>query len=317
MKIPLQSPASTLGPATRSAAFAGFATLAICAPALCQTTDGPLASAMRREAVRLFAAEQPAAAALPNRGKSTASDWARVRAIAPRTEIILTVRGSQPFTRYVVMADESQLTVLNVSDPTLPADARKVLLDIASLHPAFFAIDGTPGSFVSDNVKVGPDGVFVADRKVADIGQFVEKIAQRDVVRIKAGGLPSRSRRLGPWAAIPGFFLGASVGAAVDCAITGCGPGTPNIPTGVGVGMIVGAVASVVAPRRAAATFLGVGGGLLAGGMTGATIEGDCRPDHPCEKGANIGIGVGVVTGGILGYRLAGPWRASVIYHAP
>jgi hypothetical protein len=47
---------------------------------------------------------------------------------------------------------------------------------------------------------------------------------------------PTRTprKRLGKWAVIPGIFVGAFLGAAVDCSLNGCGPGSPNIPAGVG-----------------------------------------------------------------------------------
>jgi hypothetical protein len=118
---------------------------------------------------------------------------------------------------------------------------------------------------------------------------------------------PTRTprKRLGKWAVIPGIFVGAFLGAAVDCSLTGCGPGSPNIPAGVGYGMLVGVVTTAFAPREVAGTFLGVGGGAFAGSLIGVTIEGDCRPDHPCDTGATIGASVGSIGGGVVGYRMS------------
>jgi hypothetical protein len=281
-------------------------------------TAGPIASAMTREAIRLAAAGEPTGGeAVQQSGNTAESNWRRVRGLAPGTEIILTIHGSQLGTRFVVLADDSQLTVLNITGQMIPTAARKVLLDLVSRHPAYFAADDKRETFVTENVRVAPDGVFMADRKVADLGQVVEKIARHDVAEIKAAFTPPRRKQLGPWAAIPGALLGGMLGGAVDCLVSGCGPGSPQVPTGAFVGTLVGAVASVVAPRQVAGGFLGVGGGLIAGGLAGAAIEGDCRPDHPCEKGTLIGAPIGAIGGGLLGYRMAGRKTDGVIYRAP
>ncbi len=113
------------------------------------------------------------------------SGWSRLRTLAPGTEVTLSVQGSQPVTRYVVQADESKLTVLNLSAPTLTAVARHALRDIASKHPDYFMSAAQGGTFLLDkNLRLTRDGVFIADQKVADFGQVVETIARTDVVEI-------------------------------------------------------------------------------------------------------------------------------------
>jgi hypothetical protein len=118
-------------------------------------------------------------------------------------------------------------------------------------------------------------------------------------------GSPS-DRRLGAWAVGPGLIVGAMLGAAVDCLMTTCGRGTPNIPTGVFPGMVAGAAITAYAPRRVAGSFLGVGAGMLAGGGVGGAIQGDCSPNHPCREGVAAGAAVGAAAGGFVGFRLAG-----------
>lgn len=81
--------------------------------------------------------------------------------------------------------------------------------------------------------------------------------------------------------------------------------------------MLVGAVVSVFAPRRVAGGFLGVGGGFVAGALIGAAIEGDCRSDHPCDKGVIVGAPIGAIAGGVLGYRMSSHKTEGVIYYAP
>ena len=136
-------------------------------------------------------------------------DWSAARKLAPGTEVMVTVKGSKPVRRYVVLAGESELTALNLTDPTLPRAATRVLRDMASNHPEYFAAVGTGGYFQSNNVRMGPAGVFVADRKVADLSQVVETIARDDVVQI--GAVDD-----GPRVSVrKAAAVGAAIGAAV------------------------------------------------------------------------------------------------------
>jgi hypothetical protein len=142
----------------------------------------------------------------------------------------VTVKGSQPGSRYVVMADDSGLTVLNLTDPTLPAASTRVLRDLASHHPEYFAAMQKGGTFGEDSVRVGRDGVFVADRKVADLGQVVETIARNDVTEI-SGPVVARGSVLG---AVLGGYLGFAVGAV---------PGLGGAPEILAWALLIGSVA--------------------------------------------------------------------------
>ena len=180
---------------------------------------GPLARAITREAVRL-ATESTSSSVLqiaePN------SNWSRASKLAPGTEIVVTVRTSQPGKRYFVQADESELTVLNLSNPTLPAAATRVLRDIASNHREYFERAEKGGTFLLDNVRLVPDGVFVADRKVADLGQIIEAIARNDVVEIRGAGTTRGGSVAGAViGAGGGFLLGAVL--AVNLEFKQCG----------------------------------------------------------------------------------------------
>jgi hypothetical protein len=152
------------------------------------------------------------------------------------------------------------------------------------------------------------EGVLVTYRDVANREQIGDAIARHAAAQTAAAQTapvraPGRRRRLGRWATIPGAFLGAMLGGAVDCLVTRC---TAQVPTGVLPGMFVGAAITALAPRRVAGTFLGVGGGIVAGSLIGGAIEADCRADHPCTKGVLIGDTVGATAGGLLGYRVSG-----------
>ena len=152
------------------------------------------------------------------------------------------------------------------------------------------------------------EGVLVTYRDVADRVQIGDATARHAVAQPAAAQTaprraPARRRRLGRWATIPGAFLGAMLGGAVDCLVTRC---TSQVPTGVVPGMFAGAAITAFAPRQVAGTFLGFSGGIVAGSLIGGAIEGDCRPDHPCTKGVVIGDAVGATAGGLFGYCVSG-----------
>jgi hypothetical protein len=155
-------------------------------PAAPPVTVCPLTRAITREAARLPAAGEPTAGEVVQQtSKPVESNWSRVRRLASGREIVVTVKGSPPAQRHFVAAAEADLTLLNLTDPALPAAARDVLRDMAANHPGFFPV-ADKQSFVNGTVRVAPDGVFVTDRKVADLGQIVEHIPRTDVAEIKA-----------------------------------------------------------------------------------------------------------------------------------
>jgi hypothetical protein len=166
----------------------------------------------------------------PGVGTPPESDWSRVGELAPAKEIAVTIRGSQPANRYFVLADQSGVIVLNLTGPTLPGAATRVLRDMASQHQEYFAAIQQSGTLRQDNVSVGRDGVFVANRKVADLGQVVETFARNDVLEI-TGPVVARGSALG---AVLGGWLGFSVGAVA---------GLGGAPAGLAWSVLIGSVA--------------------------------------------------------------------------
>jgi hypothetical protein len=202
------------------------------------TAAGPLARAVMRQAVRL--------AAVQSGGTSAESNWSRVRKLASGTEIIVTVKGSRPTNRYFLAGDESELMVLNVADPALPVAARDLLRDAASVHPKPF-----PGAQQAGpkNVRVGPDGVFVADQKVTDLGQ-VEHIARTDIAEIKT---PPKSFLQRYWE-------------------SGHGRGLALTVAGVLAGGVIGAVVVMRAKKCDTCGVVGLFYGGIAGGVIGKVL---------------------------------------------
>jgi hypothetical protein len=141
--------------------------------------------------------------------------------VAPGTEVIVTVQGAQPERRYLVRAGESDLTLLNVDDPAIPSAVRRLLLDIASTHAADLADAPNGHTFIEKSVRVGPDGVFVADRKVGDLAEIVRTIPRASVVEIR-GPERTRGSKLGAViGAAGGFFVGTV--SALNLAVKQCG----------------------------------------------------------------------------------------------
>ena len=62
-------------------------------------------------------------------------------------------------------------------------------------------------TFIDNEVRFGPGGLFVADRKVADFGQIVERVARTDVVAV---AIPLEVR---------GSLLGAGIGAGIGVVV--------------------------------------------------------------------------------------------------
>jgi hypothetical protein len=94
-----------------------------------QTGAGPIRRTMMREAVRL-AAESAATEAQEVRASANAG-WSSVRRLAPGTEITLTAKNRMPGIRYVLSADDSMLTIVDLTSPSLLPDAKQRLQRLA------------------------------------------------------------------------------------------------------------------------------------------------------------------------------------------
>jgi hypothetical protein len=103
--------------------------------------------------------------------------WTRVERFGAGTRVKITVEGTEPAERYFVQLNNSDVVVLNLTTPNLP---KRQLLNMAIDNPAWMA--GTSKTTYRDNnVRVGPEGVFVKDKKVAELHQVVEWIPRGKV----------------------------------------------------------------------------------------------------------------------------------------
>ena len=97
--------------------------------------------------------------------------WKRARRLEPGTRVTVTIAGGAPVERYFVLVDSVELVVLNLGAPDLP---KRQLLNMAIDNPAWMAATSRT-TYKDNNIRVGPDGVFVKGQKVADLSAVVER----------------------------------------------------------------------------------------------------------------------------------------------
>jgi len=109
-----------------------------------------------------------------------AAMWKRARRLEPSTRVTVTVSGAAPVERYFVRLDSAELVVLNLSAPGLP---KRQLLNMAVDNPAWMAATAKM-IYKDNNLRVGPEGVFVKDRKIAELTDVVEHLPRATVASI-------------------------------------------------------------------------------------------------------------------------------------
>lgn len=109
------------------------------------------------------------------------SMWKRVERFDAGTRVKITVEGSEPVERYFVQLSDKEVVVLNLTAPNLP---KRQLLNMAIDNPVWIA--GTSKTTYRDNdLRVGPDGIFVKNKKVAELNQVIERIPRARVTAIR------------------------------------------------------------------------------------------------------------------------------------
>jgi hypothetical protein len=168
-------------------------------------------------------------------GATSLNDWSRVRDLKSPAEIILTTRLADGSSRVFVAADDSRVVVLNLGSSGLTPRSTRALRAIAVEHPEAFS-PGAAGSFAQDDVRIGQDGVFVADRKVAEFQDIVETIARDAVVAID-GPVVARGSVAG---ATLGGWLGFGVGVVPGLGGVGASAAWPIVIASVMLGAYLG-----------------------------------------------------------------------------
>lgn len=107
--------------------------------------------------------------------------WKRVQRLDPGARVKVTVEGAAPIERYFVQVSDSTLVVLNLSMPDLP---KRQLLNMATDNPAWMA-DTSKTTYRDNSLRIGPEGVFVKEKKVAELNQVVEWIPREKVTAVQ------------------------------------------------------------------------------------------------------------------------------------
>jgi len=110
-----------------------------------------------------------------------AAIWKRAKRLEPGASVTVTVTGAAPASRYFVLLDSVELVVLNLDGAGLP---KRQLINMTIDNPSWMAATSRT-TYKDGNVRVGPDGVFVKDKKVADLSQVVERIPREKVSSIQ------------------------------------------------------------------------------------------------------------------------------------
>jgi hypothetical protein len=118
--------------------------------------------------------------AIPGADDANDAMWKRAQRISPGARLKVTM-GGESVERYFVQLNATELVVLNLSAPNLP---KQRLRNMATEHPAWIA-DTTKTTFRDNDLRIGPDGLFVKDKKLAELAQVVERIP-RDRVTVIA-----------------------------------------------------------------------------------------------------------------------------------
>lgn len=107
--------------------------------------------------------------------------YKRAKQLAPGMRVTVTVTGATPVERYFVLIDTVELVVLKLDAPGIP---KRRLLGMAIDNAAWMA--ATYRTIYKDNdVRVGPEGVFVKDRKVCELKDVVERIPREKVIALR------------------------------------------------------------------------------------------------------------------------------------
>jgi hypothetical protein len=179
--------------------------------------DGPIASAVTREAVRI--AEQPPS--------TTPDDWSRVGAVPPGTHIALTrTTDSAPLRRLLVGADDRGIVVLDLNNPALPKRVARTLASLASARPGtLVGVLDFNDVFDVDDIHLEPRGLFLrgtTPHKLADRAAILTRVPREEVAEVVTSSIHG-SAAVTSLAAAGGALFGwyAAIGIAWSCECSG------------------------------------------------------------------------------------------------
>jgi hypothetical protein len=209
-------------------------------PALLTAQEQPLAAAIAREARSVAVMRAPA------EGQS-ASDWSRVMRLSGGIDVSITTSGGSAVTRTTVAATSDTPFVLDLQHRGLSRALREALRDTAEKSAMLLVRTATVGARLEfDSGKVGtlgPEGIVIGGRKVAELSEVLVATPAGDVVLIDR---PIREQKgKGAAAAVAGGLGGALAGSIIGSLFTrNChcdDPGLEGAVYGFWMGIPVGA----------------------------------------------------------------------------
>jgi len=212
-------------------------------PAASQTS-GRLADAVRSQARRLAA--QPVGPSLPTESEDD-RHWAQIHRVAAGTDVQLTVADRPPVIRAYVASDSTEIVVLDLTDPSLPRSAVRILRGLAATSPKFLLHERT--QYVDDHLRLDRDGLWIDGRLVVGRAGVVEHINRGDVREMRftepgSGYWPSHLLLGLAGGAMFGYIYGSHCGhgaVRAECDASG------RMFMALGAGAGVGAGAAVAA----------------------------------------------------------------------
>ena len=146
----------------------------ICAAAQDAAQPGPLTRSISREAAKL-AADSP--------GRADTPGWQAMREFT-RGRVVRVTTATASVTRTFVAADERSLTLLNLGAPGLSHETRWQLFEVARSNPETIVRAAGERSLQADALRIGPDGVFIHDVKIAERRDVILQLPIDEVLMV-------------------------------------------------------------------------------------------------------------------------------------
>jgi hypothetical protein len=151
--------------------------------------------------------------------------WSEVHRWKPGWEVTAwTTTRSDSRRGYIISTDDTGMLLLNVSGVELRADVIRTLRHAIVEHPDYFPVADGVTLRLDDRVSLTSVGLFVADQKVAEYDQIVERIARTDVdagtVVLDVKKEWSKTRQI--LVTVGLIYLAGAVIIGIACASKGC-----------------------------------------------------------------------------------------------
>jgi hypothetical protein len=175
--------------------------------------------------------------------------WENVERLKAGTELGVATATSVYGRRMFVAADQSSLVVMNLAN--LSQSNTRIIRRLVIKYSPQLLVAGH-GEFVSGDVRISGDDIFVNGRSLARVPNVIERLQRSDVREVRLA-MPHHARLVGRDA-----IISAAVGAGIGLlfgAMVGCHRGSercdsPGLPQGFallggGIGLAVGTAVGV------------------------------------------------------------------------